>query len=125
MTSAGFELLIRSHLEVSLDRNENRLVYVEDRCQPATVVSAPSHQLPAEPPILLHVIRADVDDLPNDRKRYEFDNLDFHFNHRIGLRFGGLCIAVRNLPAYDVASIHTGEYADGSPSGGPMSGSMS
>ena len=39
MTSAGFELLIRSHLEVSLDRNDNRLVYVEDRCQPATVVS--------------------------------------------------------------------------------------
>ena len=109
-------LLIHSNFEVYLDRHRNHLVYVKDRCQPATVVSAPSHQLPAEHPILLHVIRADVDDLPDDRKGYESDNLNFHFNHRrIGLRFGGLRLAVRNIPAYDTASIHTGEYTDENP----------
>ena len=109
-------LLIRSNLEVYLDRNRNRLVYVKNRCQPATVVSAPSHQLPAEPPIFLHVTPADVDDLPDHRKRYEFDNLDFFFNvYRLGIQLGERCIAVRHLPAYAVVGIRTGEYTDEGP----------
>ena len=106
-------LLIRSNLEVYLDRNRNRLVYVKDRCQPATVVSAPSHQLPAERPLFLHVIPADVDDLPDERKQYEFDNLDFYFNdYRLGIRPGERCLAVRYLPAYAVVGIRTGENTD-------------
>ena len=109
-------LLIRSHLEVYLDRSEkmgNLLVYVKKQCQPAAGLSAQSHPVPAEPCILLHVIPADVDDLPDERKQYEFDNLDFYFNdYRTDIQLGERCIAVRNLPAYDIASIHTGEYTD-------------
>ena len=109
-------LLIRSHLEVYLDRNEemgNRLVYVKKRCQPAAGLSAQSHHPSAEPSIFLHVIPADVDDLPDYRRRFEFDNLDFHFNdYRIDLQFGERCIAVRNLPAYNIVGIVTGESID-------------
>ena len=109
-------LLIRSNLEVYLDRNRNRLVYVKNRCQPATVVSAPSHQLPAEPSIFLHVTPADVDDLPDHRKRYEFENLDFPFNaYRLNIQLGERCIAVRRLPAYAVDLIYTGEHTDEGP----------
>ena len=106
-------LLIRNHLEVYLDRNENRLVYVKDRCQPAAMFSAQSNQLPAEPRIFLHVIPADVDDLPDHRKRYEYDNLDFYFNdYRVDIQPGARCISVPTLPAYDVVGIRTGEFTD-------------
>jgi len=109
-------LLIRSHLEVYLDRSEkmgNLLVYVKKQCQPAAGLSAQSHPVPAEPRILLRFIPDDVDDLPDHRKQYGFDNWDFHFNdYRTDIQLGERCIAVRNLPAYDIASIHTGAYTD-------------
>ena len=111
------QLVIRSDFDVYFRRNENRLVYVKNRCQPATVFSAQSPPLPAEPPIFLHVVPADVDDLPDHRKQYGFDNLDFHFNdYRIDIQFGERCVAVRQLP-YDIVSILTGEYTD---EGGPL-----
>lgn len=109
--------LIRSHLEVYLDRNEkmgNRLVYVKKGSQPAAGLSAQSHPVPAEPPIFLHVIPADKDDLPDNRKQYGFDNLDFHFNdYRIEIQLGERYLAVRNLPAWNVAGIRTGQSTDG------------
>ena len=74
------QLVIRSDFDVYFRRNENRLVYVKNRCQPATVFSRSLPLLPAEPPIFLHVVPADVDDLPDHRKQHGFDNLDFHFN---------------------------------------------
>ncbi len=110
-------LLIRSHLEVYLGRNEkmeNRLVYVKKQCQPAAGLSAQSHPVPTEPAIFLHLIPADVDDLPDHRKQYEFDNLDFHFNdYRPDVQFGERCFAVRRLPAYNVVGIRTGQSTDG------------
>lgn len=109
--------LIRSHLEVYLDRNEkmgNRLVYVKKGCQPAAGLSVQSYPVPAEPPIFLHVIPADKDDLPDNRKQYGFDNLDFYFNdYRIEIQLGERCLAVRNLPAWNVAGIRTGQSTDG------------
>lgn len=106
-------LLIRSNLEVYLDRNENRLVYVKDQCRSARTFSTQSSQLPAEPLIFLHLIPADVDDLPDHRKRYQFDNLDFRFDdYRIDIQPGELCISVRKLPAYDIVGIRSGEYTD-------------
>ncbi len=57
----------------------------------------------------LHLIPVDVNDLPGHRKQYGFDNLDFTFrDHR--LIEGGVCVARRELPDYDIAAIRTGQY---------------
>ncbi len=73
------------------------------------MLSVQSNHLPAEPRIFLHIIPADVDNLPDHRKRYEFDNLDFYFNdYRIDIQPGEGCISVPNLPAYDGVGIRTG-----------------
>ena len=110
------QLVVRPDIDLYFDRNGKRLVYVKKRCQPAAGLSAQSHPVPAEPRILLHLIPADVDDLPDYRKQYGFDNWDFHFNdYRIDIQLGERCIAVRNLPAYDVVDIRTGVYTDAGP----------
>ena len=55
----------------------------------------------------LHLIPADVDDLPEERRQYGFDNLDFAF---YGLTAGGFCEATRELPDYAIATIRTGQF---------------
>ena len=60
----------------------------------------------------LHVAPVSADDLPDDRKRYGFDNLDFAFRN-IGVRFDETCMAIVELPAYPIAEIRTGQFADG------------
>ena len=56
---------------------------------------------------------ADADELPEERKEYGFDNLDFNLPERGGEMDGG-CFAVVKLPEYQIASISTGQYtADG------------
>ena len=56
----------------------------------------------------LHVVPANVDDLPEDRRELGFDNLDFHFDE-YGSRLGEACVARIALPEYPVASIRTGQ----------------
>ena len=53
--------------------------------------------------------RANHDDLPEQRKQYDFDNLDFDFN-AYGWRNGDRCRAVRELPEYDISIIRTGQW---------------
>ena len=101
LISSQPELLIRSDFEVSLDRNENSLVYVKAPCGPGDT----------EAPFFLHVIPADLSDLPDYRKQHGFDNLDFRFNDR-RISNSERCVAVRGLPAYAIVSIHTGQYTD-------------
>ena len=57
----------------------------------------------------LHVVPADPDDLPDARREYGFDNLDFRFDVR-GTLFDGKCVASVGLPQYDIARITTGQY---------------
>ena len=57
----------------------------------------------------LHTTPDDRNDLPDERKEYGFDNLDFGFIWR-GARFDGNCIAIAPLPDYPIASIRTGQY---------------
>ena len=57
----------------------------------------------------LHVVPADLDDLPEARKQHGFDNLDFGFDVR-GVRFDGKCVASVGLPQYVIARITTGQY---------------
>ena len=91
--------LIRSSFDIHL--REDMLVYVKDSCgaedQSAT--------------FFLHVFPADVDDLPDRRKRHGFDNLDFHFNS-YGMRLAEQCVALHELPDYPIARIRTGQFSN-------------
>ena len=80
----------------------NALVYRREPCDPADAAAR----------FFLHITPADGDDLPKDRRRSGFDNLDFDFDGR-GAIFGGKCLASAPLPDYDVARIHTGQYVAG------------
>ena len=57
----------------------------------------------------LHVVPEDTDDLPDDRRQYGFDNLDFGFDVR-GVLFDGKCMVRVDLPQYGIARIITGQF---------------
>ena len=63
-------------------------------------------------PFFLHIVPADTSDLPEHRKQYGFDNLDFRFNDRGGrwFRSAERCVALRELPDYDFNGIRTGQF---------------
>ena len=91
--------VVRSSFDVYLI--ENKLTYVKEPCAPADT----------ELPFFLHIIPADANDLPGDRRQYGFDNLDFRYDARgDAMVFGGKCIAQRSLPDYPIARIRTGQY---------------
>ncbi len=93
------EPVIRSDFDVYLMRNQ--LIYVKESCDPADT----------EPRFFLHVIPADANDLPLNRKRHGFDNLNFNFgDYDKGLSFGGKCLMIRSLPDYKMANIRTGQF---------------
>jgi len=94
--------------------SDNCLHYVRSpRSDVVAPVVAPGTAQNAQPPepseFFLHVIPVDARDLPNHRKQWNFDNLDFPLKaYRIP--FGARAIAVRELPPYDIARIITGQY---------------
>ena len=57
----------------------------------------------------LHLVPSDQADLPSHRKRWGYDNLDFHFGRAGALR-DGKCLALVELPAYEIARIRTGQF---------------
>ena len=91
------EPLARSFFDIYLDGRA--LTYVRDGCTEAE----------AEARFFLHVVPADEGDLPEHRREYGFDNLDFTLAAR-GARLDGNCVAVVPLPDYPIAAIHTGQY---------------
>ncbi len=92
------EPVIRSDFDVYL--GGNRLVYVREPCARADT----------EATFFLHLIPADVNDLPGQRRQYGFDNRDFHFDDGRGVVFDGKCWVTAVLPDYDIARISTGQY---------------
>lgn len=94
----------RSRFDVYLDREARAVSFVRTPCSPADV----------EPRFVLHLVPADPADLPEERRRYGFDNLDFAFAER-GLRFGETCLATASLPAYDIARVRAGQWNRGDP----------
>ena len=85
-----------------IHRDGDALVYVREGCT----------DVDAEARFGLHLYPVDADDLPDGRRAYGFANRDFFLGER-GERDGGRCVAVVPLPAWPVASVHTGQY-DGS-----------
>lgn len=83
--------------------SRNELLYVRDGCPSVTVMRYEEF----DAGIFLHAYPHDVNDIPADDRRYGFDDLDFGFwNHH--WRKDGKCYAVRRLPDYGIARIHTG-----------------
>ena len=95
------KLLIRSEFDVYFNRAQNMLTYVKESCRKEDLRA----------PFFLHVIPVDIEDLPNHRKEYRFDNLDFFFNE-YGILHGGKCATARDLPDYPIHQISTGQTID-------------
>ena len=100
LQQSGIEPDIRSDFDVYI--NDDRLIYMKDYCD------ADDH----DTPFFLHVFPADEDDLPVGREDAGFDNLGFELIDRGGMHDGG-CLAVVDLPRYDIASIRTGQVVEG------------
>ena len=97
----GGRPIIRSDWDVYLV--EDRLIYAKDQCSPED----------AESMFFLHLDPVDMNDLPDHRKQYDFDNLDFAFKgHRLPIE-GEVCVAIRELPDYAIAAIRTGQFVPG------------
>ena len=82
-------------------RESGRILYAKAGC-------APNHR---EAMFFLHLTPENPGDLPGDRRKYGYDNLDFRFDWR-GLEVGDECIAVVPLPDYPITAIATGQYTD-------------
>ena len=96
-TTVSEEAIARSHFDLYLDNDA--ITYVKDPC----VIGD------TEARFFLHIVPSDLDDLPAERKRSRFDNLDFDF-YRRGAAFDGKCITRIELPDYDIAKIRTGQF---------------
>ena len=57
----------------------------------------------------LHIIPANVSDIPADRQEHGFDNRDFDFDDW-GKARAGWCIAIAPLPRYAIERIRTGQF---------------
>ena len=94
------ELIARGHFDIHLTGN-NSLIYVREPC----------HNPDINDDFFLHIIPLDLKDLPEQRRQYKFDGLDFVFFDR-GFKEGQRCAAIIDLPEYDVASIRTGQHTN-------------
>ena len=57
----------------------------------------------------LHILPAEVNRLPVDRREHGFDNPDFYFSEH-GAHRGGKCLASVALPDYAIERIRTGQF---------------
>ena len=97
--AAAGEPAARAAFNVHIDSEERALIYTREPCAPAD----------AEARFFLHIFPERRDALPEWRRRYGYDNLDFRF-HRWGLSLDNACIAQVPLPDYDIDSIRTGQF---------------
>ncbi len=92
--------VIRSDFDVYM--GNKWLIFVKEECSDADIA----------PKFFLHIVPVDGADLPDHRKQYRFDNLDFSFNE-YGFVDAGRCVAGAPLPDYAIARIRTGQYVPG------------
>ncbi len=92
------EPLIRSDFDAHLD--DNSLIYAKDACR----------MNDTDAPFFLALYPVDENALPANRKQHGFDNLDFDFHENRVLQSAERCVAIIQLPDYDIARIHTGQY---------------
>ena len=80
----------------------NTLIYLKEPCAPGDFDAR----------FFLHIIPADLDDLPSDRRERGYANMDFRFVDH-GADIGGKCVGLRDLPAYAIERIRTGQFVSG------------
>ena len=91
--------IIRSEFDVYLI--DNQLIYFKTPCAPSD-----KRQW-----FFLHVIPADTNTLPGERRRFGFDNFDRYISvRRDATHAGGRCLSIVPLPDYDIVSITTGQF---------------
>ena len=78
---------------------DNTLTYLKESCAAGDVDAR----------FFLHIFPADPADLPADWRELGFVNLDFQFADH-GADIGGKCVASRDLPAYPIERIRTGQF---------------
>jgi len=83
---------------------ENDLIYVNSQCDSHYDLAAT---------FFLHLFPADPRDLPPERADYGFQNWGFTFRTGQGSSADGTCVAIRQLPEYEIAAIRTGQYLYG------------
>ena len=96
-----------NELLIKINPENQKIVYFYKDCKNKDLTT----------PFFLHLIAEDINNLPEDRKQYKFDNLDFTWNtHSIETPFVGeyknSCISIKNLPKYNIKEINTGQYND-------------
>ena len=97
---ASGEPVARGDFDVYL--TDGALAYLKSPCDPADT----------EAWFFLHVTPERAEDLPDERRGFGFDNLDFAFFPN-GALFEGRCAARAALPEYPIASIRTGQHGSG------------
>ena len=96
------EPTVRSTFDVYLV--EGQLIYFKEPCGRGDIKKR----------FFLHLVPADENNLPDDRKQYGFDSLDFIFGfYNPSLRFDGKCITRVPLPDYTIDRIYTGQSIRG------------
>ncbi len=97
--------LIRSDFDVHL--TDDALIYVKDGCS----------ENDTDAPFFLAAFPVDENDLPVEYRQRGFQNLDFAFPKNGIRQADGRCVALAQLPDYDIARISTGQHirrSDGS-----------
>lgn len=97
---AASEPLLAARFEVRLA--DGALIYVRDDCSDEDLRRR----------FFLHVYPQNLDDIPEDRREYGFDNLDFAFtDYRYETR--GICATLREIPDYPIERVQTGQFVSG------------
>ena len=85
---------------------------VHDMGKALVYVNAECADLEREARFFLHVYPVDADDLPEHRREWGFENLDFDFAASVSFQEGERCAAARALPDWPIRRISTGQYTD-------------
>ena len=88
--------------QFALYLRDNALTYLKEPCAEGDVDAR----------FFLHITPANPSDLPAPNRERGFANLDFWFNDH-GARIGDICLATRELPAYAIDRVHTGQFVSG------------
>lgn len=96
---------LESDLNIIINTKEQKIVYFYKDCKNKDITTT----------FFLHLVPEDINSLPENRKKYAFDNLDFSWiSQALETPFFGeyknSCIATKDLPKYKIKTIRTGQF---------------